>query len=52
MPRLVGRQSNSGVYVVLLLLIAVGVVGTLEYFGVTNLLPSNINRNDRIEQIQ
>ncbi len=52
MPRLVGRQSNSGLSVVLLLLLAVGFVGMLEYFGVTNFLPSNINRNNRIERIQ
>jgi hypothetical protein len=40
MPRLVGRQSNSGASVVLLLLIAIGAATALEYEGVMNVVPN------------
>ena len=39
MPRLVGRQSNSGASVVLLLLIAIGIASALEYEGVIDVVP-------------
>ena len=39
MPRLVGRQSNGGASVVLLLLIAIGAATALEYEGVINVVP-------------
>jgi hypothetical protein len=38
MPRLVGKQSNSGLYALSLLLIALIVAVTLEYLGVINLV--------------
>lgn len=33
MPRLVGKQSNSGLSAGLFLLISIGILGTLEYVG-------------------
>jgi hypothetical protein len=38
MPRLVGKQSNSGLYTLLCLLGFIAVVVVLEYFGVINLV--------------
>jgi hypothetical protein len=40
MPRLVGRQSNGGASVILLLLIAIGAATALEYEGVINVVPN------------
>ena len=40
MPRLVGRQSNSGASILLLLLIAIGVASALEYEGVIDVAPN------------
>jgi hypothetical protein len=40
MPRLVGKQSSGSLSVGLLLLITVGVLGTLEYVGVIDLIPN------------
>ncbi|MBW4660416.1 MAG: hypothetical protein KME15_17220 [Drouetiella hepatica Uher 2000/2452] len=39
MPRLVGKPSNGGAYVALLLLAAVGIAGVAEYTGVINEVP-------------
>lgn len=39
MPRLVGKPSNSGAYVALLLLAAVGIASVAEYTGVINEVP-------------
>jgi hypothetical protein len=41
MPRLVGKQSNSGLYVGLVCFAAIAVAGTvaMEYFGVINTVP-------------
>jgi hypothetical protein len=41
MPRLVGKQSNSGLYVGLACCAAIAVAGTIamEYFGVINNVP-------------
>jgi hypothetical protein len=39
MPRLVGKQSSGGASAILLLLIAIGVAGALEYEGVINVVP-------------
>jgi hypothetical protein len=38
MPRLVGKQSNSGIYAFLCLLGFIAVIVALEYFGVINLV--------------
>jgi hypothetical protein len=38
MPRLVGKQSNSGIYALLFLLGFIAIVVALEYFGVINLV--------------
>jgi hypothetical protein len=38
MPRLVGKQSNSGIYAFLFFLGFVAVIVALEYFGVINLV--------------
>jgi len=40
MPRLIGKQSSGGLSVGLLLLITVGVFGTLEYVGAIDLIPN------------
>lgn len=40
MPRLVGKQSSGSLSAGLLLLIAVGVLGTLEYVGTIDLIPN------------
>ena len=39
MPRLVGKPSNGGTYVALLLLAAVGIAGVAEYTGVIDEVP-------------
>ena len=39
MPRLVGKQSNEGLYAGLVLIAAVLVAGSCEYFGVINVIP-------------
>ena len=39
MPRLVGKQSNEGLYAGLVLIAAVLVAGSCEYFGVINVVP-------------
>jgi hypothetical protein len=39
MPRLVGKQSNGGTSVFLLLLIAIGITSALEYEGIINVVP-------------
>lgn len=41
MPRLVGKQSNSGLWtsVVLVAAIAVAAAGGIEYLGYTNFIP-------------
>jgi hypothetical protein len=38
MPRLVGKQSNTAAPLSLLILVAIGVVMTLEYIGFTEVL--------------
>lgn len=40
MPRLVGKKSNSGLYVGLVLVIAAIGAVALEYFGVVNYVPN------------
>ncbi|GEM_PF-1875480 len=40
MPRLVGKQSNSGLSVGLFLLISIGVLGALEYIGTIDVIPN------------
>ncbi len=40
MPRLVGKQSNSGLSVGLFLLISMGVLVTLEYAGTIDVVPN------------
>ncbi len=39
MPRLVGKPSNGGAYVALLLLAAIGIAGVAEYTGAINEVP-------------
>jgi hypothetical protein len=39
MPRLVGKQSNTPLYVGIALLLALAGVGGLEYFGAINVIP-------------
>jgi hypothetical protein len=39
MPRLVGKQSNQGLYVGLILLAAIASFIGLEYAGVINVIP-------------
>lgn len=47
MPRLKGRQSNTGLSIALLLvLIAIAVAVPLEYLGVTNLI-TNFGKDER-----
>jgi hypothetical protein len=38
-PRLVGKQSNEGLYAGVVLIAAVLVAGSCEYFGVVNVVP-------------
>lgn len=40
MPRLEGERSNTGLYVVLLIVLLIIVFLALEYFGVINLIPN------------
>lgn len=40
MPRLVGKKTNSSLYVGLILLIAALGAVALEYFGVVNYIPN------------
>lgn len=50
MPRLIGKQSNEGLYAGLVLIAAVLVAGSCEYFGVINVIPefgSNTNLLNR-----
>lgn len=39
MPRLIGKQSNNSWSIPLVLVLAVAAAGTLEYFGVINVIP-------------
>jgi uncharacterized Zn-binding protein involved in type VI secretion len=39
MPRLVGKPSNGSASLVLLLLVAIGAAGAVEYAGVVDLVP-------------
>ena len=39
MPRLIGKQTNSGGYIALLLLAAIGAVGVMEYAGAIDMIP-------------
>ncbi|HEY9644502.1 MAG TPA: hypothetical protein V6C57_28660 [Coleofasciculaceae cyanobacterium] len=39
MPRLIGKQTNSGGYIALLLLAAAGTVGVMEYAGAVDIFP-------------
>ncbi len=52
MPRLVGKKTNSSLYVGLILLIAALGAVALEYFGVVNYVPNfgreNTNQPARI----
>jgi hypothetical protein len=38
-PRLVGKQSNEGLYAWIVLIAAILVAGSCEYFGVINVVP-------------
>lgn len=38
MPRLEGRQSNTGLYIVLVIVVLLVVLLVLEYLGVINLI--------------
>jgi hypothetical protein len=38
-PRLVGKQSNTSLYVGVALLLALMGTGVMEYFGVINVIP-------------
>jgi hypothetical protein len=38
-PRLVGKQSNEGLYAWVVIIAAVLVAGSCEYFGVINVVP-------------
>jgi hypothetical protein len=40
MPRLEGKRSNNGLYVVLLLVLVVIAIILLDYFGVIHLIPN------------
>jgi hypothetical protein len=39
MTRLVGKQSNDSWYAALFLVFAIATAGSLEYFGVINVIP-------------
>jgi hypothetical protein len=54
MPRLVGKQSNSGLYVGLVCFAAIAVAGTvaMEYFGVINTVPGFGRNQKLIGQVQ
>jgi hypothetical protein len=39
MPRLIGKQSNSGWYAGLFLILAIAAAASLEYFGFINMIP-------------
>ena len=38
MPRLMGKQSNNSWYVALMLILAIAAAGSLEYFGMINVI--------------
>lgn len=54
MPRLVGKQSNRGLYVGLVCFAAIAVAGTIamEYFGVINTIPGFGKNQKLIGQVQ
>lgn len=54
MPRLVGKQSNRGLYVGLVGLAAIAVAGTvaMEYFGIVNTVPGFGKDRQLIGQVQ
>lgn len=52
MPRLVGKQSNSGLSVGLFLLISIAVLGALEYVGAVDLIPSFGAERDYLQGTQ
>jgi hypothetical protein len=39
MPRLIGKQSNNSWSIPLVFILAVAAAGSLEYFGVINVIP-------------
>ena len=49
MPRLIGKQSNSGWYVGSLLILAIAIAGIFEYTGFINVIPG-LGREDRLGQ--
>ena len=40
MPRLEGRRSNSGLYIVLMIVLLLAILLVLEFTGVINLIPT------------
>jgi hypothetical protein len=54
MPRLVGKQSNSGLYVGLVCFAAIAVAGTvaMEYFGIINTVPGFGKNQNLMGQVQ
>jgi len=40
MPRLEGRRSNSGLYIVLMIVLLLAILLVLEFTGVINLIPN------------
>lgn len=40
MPRLEGKRSNFGLYVISFLVLVVGAAVLVEYFGIINLVPN------------
>ncbi len=54
MPRLVGKQSNSGLYVGLVCFTAIAVAGTIamEYFGIINTVPGFGKNQNLMGQVQ
>jgi len=54
MPRLVGKQSNRGLYVGLVCFAAIAVAGTvaMEYFGVVNTVPGFGKDRQPLGQVQ
>ncbi len=40
MPRLAGKRSNSGLYIVLMIVVLLVVLVLLEFVGVMNLIPN------------